>query len=189
MAEPVDAAVQRVLEDRARIAARRPLEDGADDATLTVLRFGIGESSFAVETRHVLETCGMDGRTELPMTPGFIHGVVALRGRILAIVDLAVVLGLPVPDPALGDQVVVLRGEHMEFGIRANHIDGVVDVPRPALDGTLPAFAGRHAHLFLGITGEDLAILDGGRLLAADELRVSGPSARWVPAEPVEGLT
>ncbi len=187
MADIGDAAVQRILEERARNMARRTAGTAGDGDRMTVLRFHVGESRFGVETRHVLETCRMDGLAQLPMTPRFVHGVLVLRGRILAVVDLAVILGLPVPDPSPADQVVVLRGGHMEFGVRANTIDGVADVPPPASDASMPAFAGRMAHLFLGISGDDLAILDGGRLLAADELRVSGPSARRVPAAPVEG--
>lgn len=181
-----EAETRRVLEQRARSAARRPTAPD-DRAAMSVLAFRIGGSAFAVEARHVLEVCEPTGLTAVPCTPAFISGVIALRGRIVAVVDLAVVFGLGVLVPTESERVVVLRGGGMEFGLRVHAVDGVVRVPIPESGASLPALTGQHERFFLGISGQELAVLDGERLLADTALRVSGPSVRQAPALPEEG--
>lgn len=180
-----DADLQRVLEARSVRAARRP---PAPDATrqLPVLRFRIGANAFGVEPRHVLEVCSAAGLTSIPCTPPHIAGVLPRRGRILAVVDLAVLLGIA-PAPAEDvEHVVVLQGDGMEFGLRVHGVEGVAWVPEPTADPSHEALMGRHARLFLGISGQALAILDGGRLLADPNLKVTGRGARQLPAPPEE---
>lgn len=184
--QPDPADFRRILEERARRTARRPAAPDAG-ALMTVLAFTIGGSEFAVESRHVLEVCEPTGLTAIPCTPGFISGVIALRGRIVAVVDLAALFGLVAVTPTSEERVVVLRGGAMEFGLRVHAVHGVQRVPAPAADSSLAAFAGAHERFFLGISGQELAVLDGERLLADDALKVSGPAARQLPALPVEG--
>lgn len=186
LALTAEAEVERVLEQRARLAARRP-PTADDTARLSVLAFHMGQSAFAVETRHVLEVCAPAGMTDIPCAPGFIGGVIALRGRILAIVDLAALFGLAAEAPTPEERVVVLRGGGMEFGLRVHAVDGVMQVPVPEPDTSLPAFTGHYERFFLGISGQELAVLDGERLLADDALKVSGRTARQLPAPPEEG--
>lgn len=183
---PEEAArVRSILDERARRAARRPA--AADPtARMTVLVFHLGESAFAVDVRHVLEVCEPLGLTAIPGTPRFVQGVIALRGRIVAVVDLAAFLGLAVQSPSGDERVVVVQGGDMEFGVRVHAVEGVRSVPVPTPDTSLPALTGQHERLFLGVSGQTLAVLDGERLLADAALMVSGQTARQTPATPEE---
>ncbi|MEI7743463.1 MAG: chemotaxis protein CheW [Chloroflexota bacterium] len=181
-----EADARRILEQRARIAARRPAPPD-EVARMAVLVFHLGGSAFAVETRHVLEICGATGLTHIPCMPRLVRGVIAMRGRIVAVVDLAALLGLPATGPVPDERVVVLRGDGMEFGLSVHGVDGVVSVPVPEPGASLPAFTGQQQRFFLGISGDSLAVLDGQRLLTDEALIGTGRIARQMPATPEEG--
>ena len=96
-----------------------------------------------------------------------------LRGRILAIVDLRTIFELPARGLTELNRVIVLRGGDNELGLLADSIDGVRRVLASDLQEGLPTLAGVREGFLKGVTGQMLAVLDGGRLLADTGLKVN----------------
>ena len=165
-------AARRVLEARARAAARPPARP--DDAgRLEVLAFSVSGETYGVETCHVREVCQLKDLTAVPCTPPFIAGVMNLRGRILAIVDPRKFFGLPARGLTELNRVIVLRGGDNELGLLVDAIEAVRSVHASDLQESLPTLTGIRAKLLKGVTGQMLAVLDGGQLLADAALRVN----------------
>jgi purine-binding chemotaxis protein CheW len=59
------------------------------------LTFGLGNEEFAIQVLPVREIMGIQEITLVPQTPGYIKGVLNLRGRVVPMVDLRLKLGLP----------------------------------------------------------------------------------------------
>ena len=59
----------------------------------------IGSQEFCVDIMSVREIRGWTPATPLPHSPGFVRGVINLRGAVLSIVDLAARLGLKPTEP------------------------------------------------------------------------------------------
>jgi purine-binding chemotaxis protein CheW len=172
--------VRRVLEARARAAARRPITPD-DTEQLEVLTFSLASETYGVETRHVREVCQLKDLTPLPCTPPFIAGVINLRGQILAILDLRKFFELPARGLTELNRVIVLAGDSDELGLLADSIDGARSVPSRELQECLPTLTGVRERFLKGIwvlTGQMLAVLDGGRLLADASLEVNDQVAR-----------
>lgn len=186
--EEISPETRRILEERARAAARAPSipEEGE---RLEVLAFTVADHSYAVETCHVAEVCEPTGLAALPCTPPFIAGVMSLRGQILAVVDLTTFLGMPAMARAATDRIVVLRTPGHEVGLLAESLQGVRSVAVSELDSALPRFIGANERFFKGVTGQMLAVLDGGRLLADDALKVDDKAAAKSPARPAGGIS
>jgi len=162
----------RILEARARRAAQPSVEpDQADQ--IEILAFTLASEQYGVETGHVLEVCALAELTAVPCTPPFVAGVMNLRGRILAIIDLRRFFELPAKGLTELNRVIVLRGGDNELGLLADSIDGVRWVVAPGLQEDLPTLTGIRERFLKGITGQILAVLDGGRLLADAGLKVN----------------
>ncbi|MBK9965306.1 MAG: purine-binding chemotaxis protein CheW [Holophagales bacterium] len=164
--------VRRILEARARAAARPPvLPDDAEQ--LDVLAFSLASETYGVETRHVREVCQLRQLTAVPCTPPHLAGVMNLRGRIIAVVDLRRFFDLPARGLTELNRVIVLEGGDQELGLLADSIDGVRPMPASALQEGLPTLTGIRERFLKGITGQMLAVLDGERLLADPGLKVN----------------
>ncbi len=169
--DPDRDEVRRTLDRRARAAAVPPAaQDSAE--RLDVLAFTLAGQTYAVEACHVREVCQLKDMARVPGTPPFVAGVMNVRGRILAILDLRTLFELPIADGPRTDRVIVLAGGDDELGLLADSIDGVTSVPASDLQESLPALSGVSEKLLKGISGRMLAVLDGSHLLTDEALKV-----------------
>jgi len=163
---------RRILEARARAAAKPPVKpDNAE--RIEVLAFSRGGETYGVETCHVREVCQLRDLTAVPCTPPFVAGVMNLRSQIVAIVDLRKFFELPGGGLTELNRVIVLKGGDNELGLLADSIEGVRSVPASDLQEGLPTLTGIRERFLKGITGQMLAVLDGGRLLTDASLKVN----------------
>jgi purine-binding chemotaxis protein CheW len=163
--------VRRILEARARAAARVPAGPDAAEM-LEVLAFSLAGETYGVETRHVREVCELKDLADVPCTPTFIAGVMNLRGRILATIDLRRFFDLPARGLTELNRVIVLGGSGGELGLLADSIDGIRSVRAADLQEDLATLTGIRERFLKGIAGQMLAVLDGDRLLADPGLKV-----------------
>src|SRR5216683_550627 len=88
-----EPSAEEVLKRRAEQLAKLPLSpDAGDEVEVLVCRLG-GER-YAVETRHLRAVQWASGITPVPSTPGFVMGIVSVRGEIVTLLDLASMIGL-----------------------------------------------------------------------------------------------
>jgi purine-binding chemotaxis protein CheW len=116
--------------------------------------------------------CQLRDLTPVPCTPAFVAGVMNLRGRILATIDLRRFFDLPARGLTELNRVIVLGGGEGELGLLADSVDGVRSVRAADLQGGLATLTGVRERFLKGIAGEMLAVLDGDRLLADPGLKV-----------------
>ena len=143
-----------------------------------MLAFTLAGETYAVETRYVREVCQLKDLTALPCTPPFVAGVMNLRGRIVAILDLRRFFDLPSRGLTELNRVIVLHDGASELGLLADSIDDVTRLTVAELQTGLPTLTGLREKFLLGLTGRALAVLDGERLLADASLRVDHQATR-----------
>ncbi len=83
------------------------LKDGGSGREL--ISFRTGALEFCVDIMAVREIRGWTPATPLPHTPGWVRGVINLRGAVLSIVDLATRLGLETGEPTARHVVIVVQ--------------------------------------------------------------------------------
>jgi chemotaxis signal transduction protein len=135
----------------------------------------LGGSRFAVAMAGVAEVTALPGVTRLPGAPPWLVGVANWRGRMLPVVDIRSLVGVPVTPLASSARLVVVmagpRGE-LTAGLVAEAVPGVYDVAMDAMSvppATLPPEAAR---LVAGQVTDALgpiAVLDVDALLALRE--------------------
>src|SRR5258708_26769291 len=76
---------------------------------IELMAFRIGAQEFCIDIVSVREIRGWTPATALPHSPGFVRGVINLRGAVLPIVDLAARLGLESVHPTSRHVIIVAQ--------------------------------------------------------------------------------
>lgn len=159
------------LQQRTRTWARE-VEPERTDNLIEVLGFNLGEELYAVESQYVASVLPLPRFTPLPGTPPFVLGIVSVRGHIVSVLDLRVFFELPIEGLSDRNYLVVLSNQEMEFGLLADRIRGIEQLPREGLQTGLANLTGIRANYLLGIGAEQVTVLDGARLLGDPSLRI-----------------
>jgi purine-binding chemotaxis protein CheW len=169
-----DEAAWRVLEERARALMVQ------DAATATgqgeeFLTFRLGESGYSIPARFIREVQPFGACTALPHTPTFVTGLVNIRGRLIAVLDIRPLLDIPQTAPLSTACLLVLQASGMDVGLLA---DVVIEVRRSAeaLMPTVSAITDGRAAWVRGVDRNLNLVLDPLALLADPRLIVSGAS-------------
>ena len=164
---------RRILHERA-VALAREFDDSEESCDLiesTV--FQLGSERYAIESRMIREVVACGGYTPLPCVPPHIAGIMNLRGRILALVDLGRLLELPRDKDEEDCKVLVLSNDGMEFGVIAHVIEGNMRIASSSLRMDFPALTWAGGKYLRGVTSERLILLDASMLLSDPALRVN----------------
>ena len=91
------------------------------------LIFMAGHLKLGVVAEDVVEILNNQVITYLPMVPGFIRGIINMRGQMIPILDIRVRLGMPPEEDSL---VVVINMGDVQLGILADAVDQMLDIPK-----------------------------------------------------------
>ena len=155
-----------VLHARAEALAREPESRQATVAALEVIEFGLAHERYAIEAAYVREVHPLDDLTPLPGTPPFVAGIVNVRGRILAVIDLKRFFDLPEVGITDAHKVILIYTDEMELGILADTVLGIRSIPLDTIQPSLPTLTGLRGEYLRGVTAGQLVILAADRILA-----------------------
>jgi purine-binding chemotaxis protein CheW len=165
------ARLAAIFARRAEELARLPDIDVAQDAQ-EALVFSLGDERYAFPTGQVAEVRPLGRLTPLPGAPAFVAGLINVRGRIVPVLDLRPLFGLPGPVDA-AQAVVLMSSPRGTIGLLATDRPEVRWLAHLGLSG-LPA--GTPSKLdptyVRGITSDLVVLLDAERLLADPRLVV-----------------
>ena len=169
---PGPEETKRILTERAQSLARAPAKAAAGDQFIEVIEFVLAFESYAIETRYVREVEPLDHLTPLPGTPAFVLGIVNVRGEILSVIDLRKFFELPEKGLTDLNKVIVLESENMVFGVLADGVAGVRQVPVADIQPSLPTLTGIREAYLRGVTPGRMVILDAEKLLTDESIVV-----------------
>ncbi|MFW6254070.1 MAG: chemotaxis protein CheW [Chitinivibrionales bacterium] len=171
--EPSKEESRQLLRERARALAARPPEKPADDKIMELLVFELSGEHYGLETSYIAEVFFLDEYTPLPFTPAWLVGICSLRGRFVSITDIRGILGMPIKGIGEFNKVILLQSQTMEFGILADAVVGIQNLPQRDLQKEFH-LPGEHAENYIaGVTPSRLIVLDSKKLLS-DEKMIAG---------------
>jgi purine-binding chemotaxis protein CheW len=154
---------------------------GTSGLSRQFLTFALGREEYGVEILKIQEIKGFSQVTPLPNAPGYVRGVLNLRGTIVPIVDLRKKFHLPEVESTQFTVIVVVQVQGKTLGFVVDAVSDVLTVagdsiqPAPDLHGQLDT------SLLSGIAqaGEKLVILlDIEKVLKAKEVLEAAEHAR-----------
>lgn len=140
-----------------------------------VVSFRIGAEEYGIAIADVQEIIRVPEISHLPMAPAFIEGVVALRNRLLPIVNLRKRFAMPVVEVDDDSRIVVVNAGGVVTGVQVDAVQEVLSVPVDAIEPTPGIITSGRVHQLRGVAklqeGRRLImLLDVGQVLSASEL-------------------
>ncbi|PVM84487.1 chemotaxis protein CheW [Caulobacter radicis] len=132
----------------------------APEGQLELISFEIGGQEFCIDIRVVREIRGWTPATAIPQTPGYVHGVINLRGAVMPVLDLRERLGLGRTDPASRHVIVVVQHDNRMAGLVVDAVQETFMVEASLLQAP-PPLGARTDDLFV-----DAIIPLDGRMLS-----------------------
>lgn len=165
-------------------AATSPLADPLAQSSvstgemLQLVSFMVGTEEFAVSILHVQEINRMMAITRVPQSPPFIEGVINLRGKIIAVMDLRKRLGMPAT-PKTGDaRIIVVEVASRAIGFTVDSVNEVLRIDARIVEPPPAMVCGLDTAYVQGVgkLGERLLILlNLEHLFSSESLSVALP--------------
>lgn len=146
------------------------VEDTQDGKFLT---FAIQDEHYGIEIQYVTEIIGIQKITEMPDLPGFLRGVINLRGKIIPVMDLR--LRFKKPMIAYHDRtcIIVVAIQGLSIGLIIDTVSEVLDIDSNHVVPPPLTMMGAQNHYIkaIGKVDNDIKlILDCQSLLKDEEL-------------------
>lgn len=174
--------LHKIWARRAAQLAKKPTQQDQDEQIeLAVVQ--LGRELYGLDVQYVFDIKPLMQITRVPRVPNWVAGVVNLRGRILSVVDLRLLFGLPAAARSneedfhtLGAQgfLVVVETPSMEVALLCDDVLTIETLPVSQIQESSGVVRGLRPEYVLGVIeraqGDLLVILDVPALLADDRL-------------------
>jgi purine-binding chemotaxis protein CheW len=142
------------------------------------LVFHLGNEEFGIRVLKVREIMGIQDITAVPQTPGYVKGVINLRGKVIPVVDLRLKFGLPPIEYTPRTCIIVVQvqadSHGMMMGIVVDGVAEVLNLVAGDIEDTPDFGQGVVTSYLLGmakIKGKVKILLDIDQVLTSQELQ------------------
>lgn len=142
------------------------------DELIQLVSFKIGEEEFAVDILKVQEINRMLEITKVPNAPGYVEGVINLRGRVIPVIDLRLRLGMERIEHGNDTRIVVVEVLQKTVGFIVDSVNEVLRIPKSITEPPPPMVAGVESDYITAVGKLDdrlLILLDLEKILGAQE--------------------
>ena len=107
-----------------------------DTAQRELIAFRIGGQEFCVDIMSVREIRGWTPATPLPRSPGYMKGVINLRGTVLPIIDLGARFGLTTSEPTARHVIMVAHIGGRTVGLLVDAVSDILQMTDASVQPT-----------------------------------------------------
>jgi len=161
------------MEDRTDIGSR----SAPIDREGKYLTFSLSEEEYGIGILKVKEIIGMMKITPVPRTPGYVKGVINLRGRVIPVTDLRLKFGMDSTGYTDRTCIVVVdigtRSEHLHIGVVVDSVSEVINIKNSDIEDTPSFGTALSTEYILGMAktaGSVKILLDIDRVLIGDQI-------------------
>ncbi|WP_421729651.1 chemotaxis protein CheW [Brevundimonas sp.] len=141
-------------------------------AVRELIAFRIGEQEFCVDIMAVREIRGWTPATPLPRAPGYMKGVINLRGAVLPIIDLGARFGLNTSEPSERHVIMVAHVGGRMVGLLVDAVSDIIQLTDEAVQPT-PDVASEQVKAFVkgifAIDGRMISLIELDRIIPEPE--------------------
>lgn len=162
--EDSEEEIKKILKLRTERLAK-PIKKVEFDNTLSVVEFLLAKEKYAIESIYIQEIQPLLDLTPLPTTPKFILGITNLRGQILSVMNLKIFFDLLDADIKNSPKLMVVSFGEMTLAFLADDVIGQSRISLLDLQTSLPTLTEKQSKYLIGITKDELIVLDIVKLL------------------------
>jgi len=151
--------------------------DIAGDSVTQFLTFVLNTDVYGINILHIKEIIDYGKITRVPMMPGFIAGVINLRGSVVPVIDLALRFAEQPSERTKRSSIVILEVRYeeqkLEVGITVDVVNEVLDILLSEIEPA-PSFGTKIRTDFISgmgkVNDQLLVLLDVANILSIDEI-------------------
>lgn len=133
--------------------------------------FRLGVEEYGIPISQVREIIQYKGATRLPRTPEFMEGIINLRGKIIAVIELAKRFGLVGGGIDSDRRAVIIEAQGQEIGVIVDEVTEVMRLQDNAIEIASTMTVSNDYIRGIGKHGDRLLILlDVDKLFASEEI-------------------
>ena len=135
------------------------------------LTFILGSETYGIEIRYVTEIIGIQPVTEVPELPGYIRGIINLRGKIIPVMDVRLRFKKASRDYNDRTCVIVIDVNEISIGLIVDGVSEVLSIPDEEIVAPPDINSGGNRFIKgIGKVGNEVKLLlDCDRLLSTEE--------------------
>jgi purine-binding chemotaxis protein CheW len=148
-----------------------------ESSSAQYLTFSLGDEVFAMDIRTVREIIQHASLTVVPLMPGFVRGVINLRGAVVPVIDLQLRFGRNTTTFGKKTCIIIFdassENDKLELGLMVDAVSEVIDIETASIEPA-PQFGTSINREFIKgmgkVYGEFIVILEPERALSIDDM-------------------
>lgn len=149
-------------------------EEVVNDPLLQLVTFQLNGENYGINVMQVQEVLRVSEIAPVPGAPGFILGIINLRGNVVTVLDTRNRFGLPPHEVTDASRIVVIEANEQVVGILVDSVAEVVDLHQSQIDLAPHVGTDESSRYIQGVsTARDkglLIVVDINKLLAEKHL-------------------
>ena len=132
----------------------------------------IADVEYLLAADNILQMESFAGATKVPGAAGKVAGLVQIRGRVVPVLDMRIVFGLPAIAPSIDSRVVVMKEAERTVGLLVDSAREVIRIAAEAFEPPPPVVARQTEGFVKAVThvGERLLMLiDFGKVIGKED--------------------
>lgn len=138
--------VVKLLEEERETEDKKP----AEQERILYLGFYLGKEVYALPLRELREVARLTRIRTVPGTPPSVAGLVNLRGKIICVLDVKTILGLPYPASSEQRFLIVLEGAAEPLGLVVDSIADIYSIEPDQIESPPATWPQDRAQFFVG---------------------------------------
>jgi purine-binding chemotaxis protein CheW len=112
------------------------MDDRNDSTSLErqIIAFHVAGEVFGLDITQIERIAHPETITLVPRAPAFVSGIMNLAGRIITVVDLALMMHMKRAEEIDGDQIIILGREDMNLGFVTGQVTDVITTNEESLN-------------------------------------------------------
>ena len=146
--------------------------DKKDDQVLQWVTFRLENETYGINVMQVQEVLRYTDIAPVPGAPGYVLGIINLRGNVVTVIDTRARFGLMPGEVTENSRIVIIEAEKQVIGIMVDSVAEVVYLRSSEIESAPNVGTEESAKFIQGVCnrGEELLILvDLNKLLSDDE--------------------
>ncbi len=109
------------------------LDQHESESSIQLVTFSLEDEIFCLDILKVQEIIRDSNITPVPHTPGFVDGVITLRGKIVPVIDLRTRFGMSRTEHTGNSRVIVINVKHILLGLVVDAVHEVTLLPESSI--------------------------------------------------------
>ncbi len=148
------------------------VDSSAGDPVIQFVTFRLKDETYGINVMQVQEVLRVTEIAPVPGAPGFVLGIINLRGNVVTVIDTRTRFGLPTTEVDDSSRIVIIESEEQVVGILVDSVAEVVELRQSEIDSA-PNIGNEESSRYIqGVASRDedlLIVVDLNKLLTEEE--------------------